>query len=58
MKHQFTLWPTREPPAAPRIWTDLDPGKRTQLITRLARLIRSAVRPPNRGPRKEDDHRR
>ena len=56
MKQQFTLWPSREPPAAPQIWTDLDQVKRTQLITRLARLIRDTARPPNRGPKKEDDH--
>jgi len=58
MKQQFTLWPSREPPAAPRIWTDLDKVKRTQLITSLARLIRSATRPPNRGPTKEDHYER
>ena len=58
MNQQFTLWSTGEPPAAPRIWTDLDKVKRTQLITSLARLIRSATRPPNRSPRKEDHHER
>jgi hypothetical protein len=51
--HQLALWPEAErPPQSQDIWKDLDPERKTIVITILARLIRQAARPKTQ----EDNH--
>ena len=52
---QLALWPETEKPFHPRdIWEDLDPERKTIVITILAGLIRRAARPITQ----EDNHER
>jgi hypothetical protein len=52
---QLALWPEAQGPPQPQdIWENLDPERKTIVITILARLIHKAARPKTQ----EDNHER
>jgi hypothetical protein len=53
VQRQLALWPEAErPPQSQAIWEDLDPERKTIVITILARLICQTARPKT----PEDNH--